>query len=386
MRRALPGWLVVALLATLPCSAAWSQGSSAAAVPAAAASSASVPYDRAVVEATLLAGKAASAKARANLQVSPLDAANLTNFYSKLQGIGAIAPSIRLPSVAELPANKRDLAYLSSLNSSLGNRPFIWLPDRTLQLAEYPQAVAILEYSVSPLGQVSLHNKCSGTVIAPTIVLSAAHCVCDMTHKIAIHVATSDWMLDAGKALDVVTSRTTVADCAAFRQADIAAQRDVLRNAGDVAVFVVKEDITTFGIQPARVVDGFRPSSSYYIAGYGISDSGREGPRRSATIQGMLCDQARATAYGCNPEFEFWGDGGRITGRQDRADACGGDSGGPVFDTSTVLPVSVIGVISRPINGTSCGQGAIYVALKGRILTWLQKAVSEQLAQAVVPK
>lgn len=346
------------------------------------ASDVSVPYDKAVVISVLEAGQAASAKAVADIETTPGTPANLIAFYAHLKSQGLVSSSSFIPRISDLPPNLKDPSYLVSLGNALGSRPFIWLPEKELKKDEFPETVALIDSSVTPGGQTIIHDACSGTVIGQKAILSAAHCVCDFTHTVSVRVNTTNWLADPGIQLAVSGRKSMLADCSAYRKATIEQRRELLRSSGDVAIFIVNEDIRRYGITPARVTDGFKSHTSYYITGYGISDDDKAGPRRRATIQGMKCDQAHASSYGCNPEFEFWGDGGKISGRPDKPDACKGDSGGPVYESNASTPATVIGVISRPVNGTSCGQGGIYVALTGPVLHWVNNTMAALAASA----
>jgi len=185
----------------------------------------------------------------------------------------------------------------------------------------------------------------------------------------------------AGHKLSVVGTRSRISDCTSFRLSSIDEQRTALRAIGDVAVMFVAEDLGNYSIRPAMLSTTFTSKASYYIVGYGASDDDpRPGVKRMATIQGIACDAGADASYTCNPSFEFWGDGRQITGRTDRPDSCGGDSGGPVFEANALTPPSVIAVISRPVRGTTCGQGGVYVLLSPEIKTWVQAQLADRLS------
>jgi hypothetical protein len=188
------------------------------------------------------------------------------------------------------------------------------------------------------------------------------------------YLGTENYHKDIGVRVDVVATKSRISSCEAYKAADVHGKRDIMRAAGDVAVMFLSEDAGKINVPLAVLTDSFKPSESYYIVGYGISDTdARPGVRRIATIQGMSCTHADSGKYGCNPAYEFWGDGRQITGRTDRPDSCGGDSGGSVFTTDKQAQPRLIGVISRPVTGTTCGQGGVYVLLTPPILGWVEE-------------
>lgn len=332
-----------------------------------------------IIKERLSAHAAASAKAAANLRFPERSPQNLVSFYGNLMTDSHVFSVVRVPSVEELPANKLDQQYLESLANVLTNRPYIWLPDREVRAEDYPQAIALIG-SVPTQNGTSL-AVCSGTVIAPNAILTAGHCVCDLGKDASAIIGTADLRKDAGTKLRIVGVRSRIPDCTKFEAGSIGDQQATLSSVGDVAVMFVAEDLTKFRIVQASISSAFKTKNSYYIVGYGSSDADpRPGTKRLATIQGITCDAAAAGKYGCNPAFEFWGDGRQITGRQDRPDSCGGDSGGPVFDTNGLTPPSVVGVISRPVRGTTCGQGGVYVMLDGDILAWVKAQTAARMA------
>lgn len=323
-----------------------------------------------VISERLIARRAAGAKALADdLTFQQQGARNLRLFYQNLLALKH--PDLSPPN--KLPDNKLDTQYLTSLAAALTSKPYIWLDDHPLAVGEYATAVALRGYRM--VGGVAQETGvCSGTLIARYAVLTAGHCACELGSQVRAFLNTANYRLSPGTPVDVTAVKSRVTDCSAYLAASLDKKRDLLRAAGDVAVMFLGEAAAAVNIAPAVLSDGFVSGTSYYIVGYGISDDDTStGVRRLATIQGMGCDGPASTKYGCNPAFEFWGDGRQITGRTDRPDSCAGDSGGSVFATDGVSPARLVGVISRPVTGTTCGQGGVYVRLAPPILSWVEE-------------
>ena len=332
-----------------------------------------VPEDQTrsdVIAERLIARRAAAAKALADdLTSKQQGVRNLQLFYRNLLSL----KHPNLPPPTTLPAHKLDANYLTSLAAALKNKPYIWLDDHPLAVGEYATAVALRGYRT--VGTTALETGvCSGTLIARYAVLTAGHCACELGDHVGAFLNTANYRLSAGTRVEVTAIKSRLTDCAGYLAATTDNKRDMLKAAGDVAVMFLDQAASTVNIAPAVLSNGFVANTSYYIVGYGISDDDTSaGVRRLATIQGLACDGAASAKYGCNPAFEFWGDGRQLTGRTDRPDSCAGDSGGSVFATDGVVPARLVGVISRPVNGTTCGQGGVYVLLTPPILAWVEE-------------
>lgn len=323
-----------------------------------------------IIAERLIALRAAAAKSLADdLTSKEQGARNLQLFYQNLLSLKH--PNLLAPTT--IPANKLDAKYLTSLAAALKYKPYIWLDDHPLAVGEYATAVALRGYRM--VGTTVLETGvCSGTLIARYAVLTAGHCACELGDHVGAFLNTANYRLNPGTRVEVTAIKSRLTDCAGYLAATTDKKRDMLKAAGDVAVMFLDQAASTVNIAPAVLFDGFVANTSYYIVGYGISDDDTSaGVRRLATIQGLACDGAASAKYGCNSAFEFWGDGRQITGRTDRPDSCAGDSGGSVFTTDGAVPPRLVGVISRPVTGTTCGQGGVYVLLTPPILAWVEE-------------
>ena len=182
-------------------------------------------------------------------------------------------------------------------------------------------------------------NFCSGALIAPDLVLSAAHCVpADATYKIVSYDARRQ-----PKLLDV----RRVASHPQFNIKSIAGHRA----SADVALLQLGEPLTAR--TPAPLGAPLEPIASgarFTVAGIGVTKRGdgkSGGTIRAATLTatgrpGTL--QIRLVDPATNNTREGLG-------------ACTGDSGGPVFETQNGRAV-IVGVVSWSTganNAAGCG-------------------------------
>lgn len=176
---------------------------------------------------------------------------------------------------------------------------------------------------------------CSGTLVAPRLVLSARHCHGVKYALIAATIASEPRRLHS-----------------------VVRKLKLPHSILDVALFVLKKP----SIQaPLPLYSrGKAPRGQAYAMGYGRDGlTGKvEGLKvLSLTIDGWNCEAEKALHYGCGPDSEF------VIGRnmQD-VDTCSGDSGGPVLVRSGDV-WEVVGVTSRSVAKAVrvCGDGGIYV-------------------------
>jgi secreted trypsin-like serine protease len=268
-----------------------------------------------------------------------------------------------------VPGILDDERYAANLERMMGSGPKIW-GGRRVAPGGYPQVVA-----VTGNGQL-----CSGIVIAPRVVLTAAHCHCQgITERVLLGEDSSH----PSKSITVRKSRPMLSCGQSLDQ-------------GDVALLFLSEDAPV-PPQPlaeaALVNDGF----AVRLVGFGrtrndlIEPPGLKRyvdvPIASARCAGQVksgtSSVSDAAFYKCRAGTELVA-GAPQLGR----DSCEGDSGGPAFvkaaDGVEYLAAITSRAVTRPML-RPCGDGGIYTRVDGEIRDWITKQ-GVSLATAPPPK
>jgi len=221
----------------------------------------------------------------------------------------------------------------------------------TTKPGEYPDVVAVLADD----------GACTGTLIAPDLVLTAAHCVVvEPTHVI---VNTLDYGGPSGERIEVLRSH---------------AYPD-WETTYDVGLVVLARPATTAKPRAiARACSGLTIAQNHLrIVGFGLIDHEGRGDNTRLHAASIGVDDPRCTeAPGCNadvaPDGEFSA-GGHGT------DSCFGDSGGPAF-VRTASGLALLGVVSRGMDlpGRPCGNGGIYVRAD-KVVAWIERTAQRRV-------
>jgi endonuclease G len=204
---------------------------------------------------------------------------------------------------------------------------------------EFP-GVGALMYSFNGSGPQA---GCTGTLIAPDLVLTAAHCLDPGVVR--------DLMPGFTLALDTTVGTPTIVPAKATMKHEMFSSRntigDGLDHVFDVGLVFLAQPITEVAPVPmprpedvAEIVAGL----DMQIAGYGATTA------TAATI-GVLFD-AQTKLVSLN-EFEI-----QVGMGAPQPQNCNGDSGGPGFATVGGKR-RVIGVVSRSFMGSACTRGGI---------------------------
>jgi secreted trypsin-like serine protease len=193
---------------------------------------------------------------------------------------------------------------------------------------------------------------CTGTLIAPDVVVTAGHC-----SSVATRVFFGSDVTKAGKIVKV-RQRVRHPD---YRQGG--RQNDLMvlllqTRVENIAPRSLAKKTLIEKATDGRVV-GFGNTDPLGSSGYGIKRQ-VDVPIASPSCKGSVDGESDRTAYGCDTGLEF------VAGKPLLAkDSCTGDSGGPFYieepDGSWVLA----GATSRATNSApnDCGDGGIYVRL-----------------------
>lgn len=219
----------------------------------------------------------------------------------------------------------------------------------------WPEVVAVL----------GRDGSCTGTLIAPDVVLTAGHCA-DIQPSVVIANTVDYRDPHAGERIAVKTTR-------AYPRWE---------EQYDVAVLVLEHvakatprPIAT-GCLANRALGQRRPAT---VVGFGLTspradDDNTRLHEASVPILDPTCVADPACAAAVIPNGEFTA-GGRGT------DSCFGDSGGPAMLAGPDGPV-LVGVVSRglALPGIPCGNGGVYVRAD-KVTAWIERTTKRKLAR-----
>jgi MYXO-CTERM domain-containing protein len=206
---------------------------------------------------------------------------------------------------------------------------------------------------------------CSGSLIAPNLVLTARHCV-SVTDEQPVECGQSTFGNVYQPEQLWVTDSTTLRGSNFYPVREIAIPDDDGALCGaDVALLILDGQFTEDSIAPLspRLDQPVARGESFTAVGFGSAlTAGAAGTRRALDGLEILCSPSDCSAPDLLTDTEFVGEQG----------VCDGDSGGPALDTNE----RVVGVASRATE--NCGL-AVYSAVapwRDWILTVGERAFS----------
>lgn len=227
-------------------------------------------------------------------------------------------------------------------------------------IAEWPFIAALVEHNQNAFdGQF-----CGGSVIAPQIVLTAAHCVSGSTPA-SIDVVTGRAQLSAASAGQRLTVRSILVD----------PSYNASSEHHDAALLVLASPTRAPAVPIAGASDGplIAVGSAVAVAGWGLLDNNADAPDllHAATIEALSIKGCQ-NAYGADvtPSLMICA-GTPVTGSPD---ACQGDSGGPLVSTNTGS-AELVGIVA--FGGERCGDPSapgVYTRVSAE-LPWIARAI-----------
>jgi hypothetical protein len=184
---------------------------------------------------------------------------------------------------------------------------------------------------------------CTGTLVAPNVVVTAGHCHGGCTDRVFV-----------GDDVDKLDEGTVIEVTDAVRHPEY--DDDTLANDLSVLILAADAEVTPRPLAPEDALEG---AQSVRLAGYGNTDvdsTGGYGIRRMVDVPLASNDPG----FGANPDTEF------VAGAPflDR-DSCNGDSGGPAYVMSG-REWYLVGATSRATDSAvrRCGDGGIYTRVR----------------------
>lgn len=217
---------------------------------------------------------------------------------------------------------------------------------------KWPDAVAVLAQTAA----------CTGTLIAPDVVLTAGHCI--GVHPELVIVNTTDYSKQGGEAIGVT----------------MAVAYPSWEDHYDVGVLVLDHAASTppRPIASSCTARDLEPGGDVEVVGFGLTTkTGTGSNTRLHQAKLVVTDPTCSSAAGCAP---LVAPGGEFAAGGSGTDACFGDSGGPIY-----LDNALIGVVSRGLDapGQPCGNGGIYVRADApKVLAWIKKVTGRTIARA----
>src|SRR5665647_105315 len=211
---------------------------------------------------------------------------------------------------------------------------------------------------------IAAGGSCSGTLVAPDVVLTAGHCIELEPYEVITN--TTDFARPGGDHIPVKWARAYPEWSSRY----------------DVGVLMLEHvarprprPIASACHANARLLAG----APLTIVGFGLTTpAGLDNNTRLHEATAPVLDPLCAGDLGCKPTVRPNGEftaGGRGT------DSCFGDSGGPAFLDSPAGP-ALVGVVSRglALPGQPCGNGGIYVRAD-KIVAWAQSITDRRFTR-----
>ncbi len=227
-------------------------------------------------------------------------------------------------------------------------------------VANYPSTVALTDPTGEPF--------CSGTLVSPTLVVTAAHCLQDWWGNTT---ATTDVRVVYGyetPSSAPSSERRKVAQLVPHPQYDANPPTDAdgLAHSNDIGAVVLQQPIDGGVVAPILAADQvdteLTPGRDVDIAGYGIYNYNQQ---KGGTLYEGITPHVR------HIQWEM------LAGQPGEPDTCNGDSGGPAYLVVNGA-LYLTGITSRAWakSTNACGDGGIYT-IASQYVDWLTSVGGE---------
>ena len=213
------------------------------------------------------------------------------------------------------------------------------------------------------VGVLGTQARCTGTLIAPDVVLTAGHCI-DIDPR---------WVVLGSLDIAAPVDKIAVKWAKAYPRWEDKLDVGVIMLAH--AARPAPRKIATACFANAAL----RTGATLEVVGYGLTTADatdRNSELRTATLP--VIDAFCTDAPGCNIAAR---PNGEIAAGGRGVDSCFGDSGGPAYLAGADGPV-LVGVVSRGLDvpGAPCGNGGIYTRAD-KAVDWIESVTQRVLAR-----
>ncbi|HMG19770.1 MAG TPA: trypsin-like serine protease, partial [Kofleriaceae bacterium] len=229
---------------------------------------------------------------------------------------------------------------------------------------KWPDVVAVL-FPDDTGGDEAL---CTGTLVAPTVVLTAAHCLDPLDPPAPDNVLIGTSSL----------ARPGEGEIIAIKDSFLYPDPETTE---DLAVLVLDHASSR---TPRKVVDGWArfdlvDGATVELVGFGaIDQDGVEFIDELQEASSKITDADCTRSMGCNAEAQ---PAGELGAGGMGIDTCSGDSGGPLYLMASYGPV-LAGVTARSYDNAPvmCSDGGIYVR-PDKVLDWIEMVAGVRIAR-----
>lgn len=239
---------------------------------------------------------------------------------------------------------------------------------------DFPATGAILFTSTKPTGEDMGSMLCSGTLVAPDVVMAAGHCNLALfvgTHRpIKYYFSFALNVSDFGRNGVVLPPQTyEVASFVAHPDFNIHRVELGLGKAHDLALFFLTTPVV--GVTPARVIRQEEASAITAGAPVTIVGYGRRSEKESPDHADAGVKYQGVTVITAAGPFEM-----QISPGSPAPHKCHGDSGGPTYLALRDGTMAMVGITSHAFDRQDCLHGGVDTRIDP-LLTWINTAMNE---------
>lgn len=204
----------------------------------------------------------------------------------------------------------------------------------------------------------SFSHCCTGTLIGPNVIVSAAHCAeggCAPSHVF----------------FGVHSNKPSIPASQIYEVAHVIIKREyrTTQEGNDIALIILKKEVTGVTPCPVAVASEIRANAELVLAGFGQTSNGSSGVLNfvKVALTNPSCSTGSAGGASCASGLEF------ATINNDGRDTCYGDSGGPAYVVRG-NGLAVAGATSR--GSRVCGSLGIYTRVDVHV-PWIVSVAKE---------